>query len=291
MEKRKGFTLIELLVVISIIALLMAILIPALAAAKKMAAGSACLTNQKSLTTAWFTYTIENDGKLVVGNTYRIGPGVGESWVFYPINMSGSNVTGTATLEDEKRGIERGTLFPYMKDLDAYHCPADKRYKKPPTTLTGNDTPIMQNGGFRSYSIASCMNGEDSTGNTAQYNITIHAQIKNPANKYVFIEEDDPRGLNRGGWVLDKPDNITTGAMNWTDRMAVLHNEKSTLGWADCHATMQRWSDRRTMLGAKLLNWNDWQKFAPKDGGRDGQNGNQDLVFMKQHFPHLGRWK
>ena len=70
METHKGFTLIELLVVISIIALLMAILIPSLSLARKQASGSACLGNEQSLILAWVMYADDNDGKLVGGYPY-----------------------------------------------------------------------------------------------------------------------------------------------------------------------------------------------------------------------------
>ena len=53
MKKKHAFTLIELLVVIAIIAVLMAILIPSLKAAREMARSSNCLANQKSLMTAY----------------------------------------------------------------------------------------------------------------------------------------------------------------------------------------------------------------------------------------------
>jgi prepilin-type N-terminal cleavage/methylation domain-containing protein len=65
MCKQKGFTLIELLVVIAIIAILMAILIPSLQAAKRLASSSACLANEKTLLTAWIMYADDNDGSLV----------------------------------------------------------------------------------------------------------------------------------------------------------------------------------------------------------------------------------
>ncbi|MHC4581916.1 MAG: type II secretion system protein, partial [Planctomycetota bacterium] len=62
MVRHRGFTLIELLVVIAIIAVLMAILLPSLQAAKRLAASSNCLSNQRTLMTAWIMYADNNDG-------------------------------------------------------------------------------------------------------------------------------------------------------------------------------------------------------------------------------------
>ena len=56
MHKQHGFTLIELLVVIAIIALLMAILLPALKAAREQGKRAVCLNNLRQLTLAWIMY-------------------------------------------------------------------------------------------------------------------------------------------------------------------------------------------------------------------------------------------
>ena len=133
MSKRRAqaFTLIELLVVIAIIALLMGILIPALSAAKKLASGAACLANQRSLSIAWVTYADDNDG-LVMCNGACYDTATDRSpWVHRPKDIAGNSLPSPApasiTNEDRYRGIMAGTMWPYVKDVDVYHCPGDNR--------------------------------------------------------------------------------------------------------------------------------------------------------------------
>lgn len=61
---RCGFTLVELLIVLGIIALLVAIVLPAITRAREMARRTVCLSNIRQLTTAWIMYASENRGRV-----------------------------------------------------------------------------------------------------------------------------------------------------------------------------------------------------------------------------------
>ena len=73
MRQEKAFTLIELLVVIAVIALLLALLVPALRSAKEQAHRTVCLSNLKQLTLAWTAYATEYDSKIVRGSAFSSG--------------------------------------------------------------------------------------------------------------------------------------------------------------------------------------------------------------------------
>jgi prepilin-type N-terminal cleavage/methylation domain-containing protein len=149
--RSSGFTLIELLVVIAIIAVLMGVLLPALGAARDNGRRARCLGNVRSLSIAWFTYQADNAGELVGGNVPSYGSNTPtlsstEDWVQPPQDPMHKYTGGSdPTIQDEWRGIQRGALYPYVKDVDVYRCAADTRKR------TKLDT-------FRSYSIAGGMN-------------------------------------------------------------------------------------------------------------------------------------
>jgi prepilin-type N-terminal cleavage/methylation domain-containing protein len=108
-KTRSAFTLIELLVVISIIALLVGILLPALGSARESARRSVCKSNARQIATIWITYTVDNANELPYRNAN--GP-------FYMSHTGGFDT--------------RPIVEPYMGTADIFYCP---------NTEAGPDTP------------------------------------------------------------------------------------------------------------------------------------------------------
>ena len=106
---RKGFTLIELLVVVAIIALLMAILIPALQTAREQGKRAVCLSNLKQLTIAWIMYADENEGKICTAWVGRP-----DSWV----RMAGQNASEDRQIKAMETGVLEERVNPvYVRDF------------------------------------------------------------------------------------------------------------------------------------------------------------------------------
>lgn len=229
-KARPAFTLIELLVVIAIIGMLLAILIPALRIAKMQATGIICTSHNRALAQSWHLYTEDNEGELCGGNTYN-----DEQWLGPPRPETGALITTNipVSYEDEVRGYEAGTLWPYLMSPKIYHCPGDNRWN-------------ILDRGYRSTSIQGMMNGE-SDPDTTGYGKKVY-DIISPGDKYVFIENVDPRGWNMGSWIMS---NAASSTPSLIDPIAIFHGDRSTFGFADGHAAKQGWRSDRLIQWAK----------------------------------------
>jgi len=243
--RMKAFTLIELLVVIAIIALLMAILLPALRRAKQQAATSVCLSNTKNLALGWYMYMQDNDGRIMSSQDNAVEQnGTFVGWVGVPRDwraslLSISQISPAVTDEDEIRGIEVGVLYPYLKNPDAYHCPADNIRK----------SIYDRTGVFVSYGVPRCLYGILSSSN-ALYNLQIKRfdEITSPSTRYVFVESAETRNWNSSHhFVMGAPEYTGSTRWGWWGPMAVNHGDSSVLGFCDGHSELRKWRDRFTI--------------------------------------------
>ena len=118
---KRAFTLIELLVVLAIIAILAAIMLPALNKAKSAGQSIGCASNLKQLQLAWHMYHHDNNDRLVLN--FESGT-IGNPQTYH--STSNSWISGSALWDPGSAGIKQGTLWRYTQNERIYRCPSDK---------------------------------------------------------------------------------------------------------------------------------------------------------------------
>jgi prepilin-type N-terminal cleavage/methylation domain-containing protein len=215
----RAFTLLELLVTIGIIAVLAALLFPALSQAKATAARINCINNQKQLGYGWEIYAGDFNGNMPLNNCELSGTAARstlDSWV-----------TGNALVDTDPATITKGSIFRYVKNAAVYKCPVDR------TFIQGTKIPT-----YRSFSLSCYMNGP-ATGSLSDTNYGVYplhkmSQIGNSSKTLTFIDED----------VLTLDDGHFLYATNYNDWLNVpgwRHRNGTVLSFADAHAEYWKW--------------------------------------------------
>lgn len=262
-ERTQAFTLIELLVVIAIIAILAAMLLPALAKAKQKASSAACVSNQKQMGLAWTMYENDNKDYMVnmnnsVNSDKSTTSGLNQiPWRYqYATTFQGGTlpvVPAKGTLDAQsynklqtEQCVIQGAFGVYLKNPDVVNCPGDSRKQL-----------LAASYAFCSYSGATGLNGQAWNNDPTQPEILTKAtDLHHPSDKFIFVEENDPRGENEGTWVM----NVSgSSANNWNgttilDSPAAFHGTSSTFSWADGHASSRRWLEQSTISYAASMN-------------------------------------
>jgi prepilin-type N-terminal cleavage/methylation domain-containing protein/prepilin-type processing-associated H-X9-DG protein len=256
-----AFTLIELLIVIAIIALLMAILVPALSRAKEQGKRAVCLAHIRQLQLAWNMYADENNDKVPAGDIWF-------SWSFWP-DMGGPQLgwhewphpfphalpptaatnamprdppakyswdcvrQGTCLQPEWYHAIDEGLIFKYIKDYRIYQC------------------PVGMKGEFVTYSNvhsiktwASPPNGSAGPGSISR-TIKLKSQIKRASERVVFA---DVGQASQGACFLPYD---RYGGLSYGGSPPARHGMGTTFSFADGHAIYKKWKDPHAIKAIK----------------------------------------
>lgn len=234
---RRAFTLIELLVVIAIIAILAAMLLPALAKAKQRANQTTCINNMHQLGLGIMLYIPEfNDNFPSIssrGQTFHP-----EDWIHWW-------TPGTASAFGVCQGVQNSqvaVMLSTSKSTNMFRCPMDK----------SDQQRNLQAGSGSVYNFSYTFNGSainashgmglQFTGSTPSY--FRQSMVKRSSDKVMFIEEPDsdaerPPG-NTGGALDDGRASFKTDLSGNT--MALRHSKKyGNVTFADGHSTVAPW--------------------------------------------------
>jgi prepilin-type N-terminal cleavage/methylation domain-containing protein/prepilin-type processing-associated H-X9-DG protein len=278
MKRKSGFTLIELLVVIAIIAILAAMLLPALTKAKQRTQAVYCMNDCKQLMIAWLSYTHDNNDNIVYalhgpgaqgGAGYTLNGQLVHSWAEGWLDWTTStDNTNTLFLTDDTHA----KLATYLaKSKNVFRCPAD-------SFISPAQRPYGWTSRCRSLSGNVCLgNGNAPSGPFAP----IYVQCPKmsavttpaPAETWAFIDEH-PDSINDPAFF--PPDSGT----HIVDTPATYHNNACGFSFCDGHADIHKWKGCMVGGRASRVIYQDLNTGITANSA-----GDPDVYFLSYHSP------